>query len=122
MKRIVNLLFVCVVFCFASCSKETDVEGVYFRDAIFVCGKLNPKWLIHEIERIEQKSELKRFVEVKKAVFDGSDVIRIEDPLNSCLVEAVRFFDCSGNCYDSNSDKYFYFLDNYDKFELVWMN
>lgn len=116
MRRIANLLFVFVAFCLSSCEKTTEKE------AIFVCGEFSPKWLLDEIDRVEQKSVLFRYVEVKKSVFNGTDIVMVHDPLNSSLVDGTRFFDCSGNCYDSTSDEYNYFWDNKDKFVLIWRN
>ena len=87
-----------------------------------MCGEFSPKWLLDEIDRVEQKSVPFRYVEVKKSVFNGTDIVMVYDPLNSSLVDGTRFFDCSGNCYDSTCDEYNYFWDNKDKFVLIWRN
>ena len=107
-----------IVFCFSSCGKKSEESC-----ATCICGSENhPAWLKDEIVRIESKSKSHRAIRIKKCTAWGNEIVLVIDEFNSNYVEGHRLFDCSGNCYDSNSDVYKYYLDNYDKFVSIWTN
>lgn len=120
MKKYLFILILPIILSFSNCENRSEaMEEI----EISVCGTENPAWLLSEISKI---TELRSHRPVKVSFYiDGdTEIVSIEDPVNSNFSEGLMFFYCNGERIEFNSEKHNQYLKllKHNKFTLLWSN
>ena len=92
-----------------------------------VCGETSPAWLINEIHSIIDSALPNiRPVSVYSINMNDVDYVAIWDPVNNAWAYGLRFFLCSGESIQYDSEEYNLlsqkFYNNREEFTLLWSN
>jgi hypothetical protein len=122
MKHLIVFLFMTVVL--LSCNDDKDSDN---KIAISVCGETSPAWLINEINSIVQPVEPNyRPVSVYSSILNNITYVLVTDMANSALAYRLRFFNCSGEPIQFETEKYnelmIRYNENREDFTLLWSN
>lgn len=107
-----------------SCNDDKDSDN---KIAINVCGETSPAWLINEINSIVQPAEPNyRPVSVYSGILNNITYVLVTDMTNSSLAYRLRFFICSGEPIQFETEIYnelmIRYNENREDFTLLWSN
>ncbi|MGB4413594.1 MAG: hypothetical protein WBI53_01715 [Paludibacter sp.] len=122
MKHLIVFLVMTVVL--LSCNDDKNTNN---KIAISVCGETSPTWLINEINSIVQPVEPNyRPVSVYSIILNNETYVLVTDMVNNAVAYRLRFFMCSGEPVQFETEKYNALLirynENREDFTLLWSN
>lgn len=122
MKHLLGFLVMAVIL--LSCNDDNNIKN---KIAISVCGETSPTWLLNEINSILQPVEPNyRPVSVYSIILNNETYVLVTDMVNNAVAYNLRFFMCSGEPVQFETEKYNAlqrrYNENREDFILLWSN